>query len=396
MVTSPSSPLPGNSADDTPIPVWMALRPRDAIQVRDGRTFTAGAGGAARTQRPWPSTVAGALGAAFKAAAGPGTGQAPMPQTVRGPFLGRWESGTARWHLSFPVPADLVPSDLPGSDWLRLLPQDTPALTDLDWDGVRWLHAPEAGTRDEDLWWDGPELRRYLHCEDIDSELQSGLDPVDPPLQSERRKGIALQNRTVRQGHLYESDYLRLRESAQEEWAFLALCELDPDLSPPPPGPVRLGGGGRLADLQVCEGQKGLVLPEPPEHFPDGKVLVYLATPAIWRCASPDGSWRNTWLPPLPKEARLVAAAVNGPEHVASAGRETKEGDEKEYAWLRWAVPAGSVYLLRFTGADPQSAAAEWAHRVHGRALGETNDSDHTGKRLATAGFGLILTGTWT
>ncbi|MFL1378495.1 type III-B CRISPR module-associated Cmr3 family protein [Nocardiopsis protaetiae] len=393
MVTPGQAGAPeGNADDGPPETVWMALRPRDAVQVRDGRTFAAGAGGAANTQRPWPSTIAGALGAAFKAAAGPGADADPEPSTVRGPFLGWWDTGAERWRLSFPVPADVVPSDTSDRVWRRLRPQDTPARTDLVRDGLQWLHAPDAGTRDEDLWWSGSEMGGYLHGKGIDSALLSSLSP---PLKVERRTGIARQGRTARHAHLYASDYLRLRENADEEWAFLALCELDPGLSPPPPGPVRLGGEGRLADLQVCERQNRISLPEHPEEFPDGKVLVYLATPAIWRHRSPTGPWRNTWLPPLPEGAHLVAAAVNGPEHVASA-RPDRDGGV-EYAWLRWAVPAGSVYLLRFTGPDPEVSAKNWAVQAHGRAWGEDPDNpDHTGRRLATAGFGLILTGTWT
>ena len=381
------------AGDSTPVPVWMALCPRDAIQVRDGRTFTAGAGGAAHTRHPWPSTIAGALGAAFKAAAEPGTKPDPEPHTVRGPFLGRWDTGAQRWKPLFPVPADIVPYDTSSHRWQRLRPQDTPALTDLDQDGMRWLHASDAGTRDEELWWNASEMHGYLLGQDnVDSGLLSNLSP---PLTIERRTGIARQGRSARHAHLFTSDYLRLRENANEEWAFLALCEIDPALGPPPPGPVRLGGEGRLADVRVCERQDRLALPAPPERFPGGKVLVYLATPAIWRRRSPDGSWRNTWMPPLPEDAHLVSAAVNGPEHVASARPDLNGG--VEYAWLRWAVPAGSVYLLRFTGPDPERAAKDWAARAHGRAWGEGDDNpDHTGRRLATAGFGLILTGTWT
>ena len=391
MVTSAPPPASetGGTSDDVK-PVWLSLRPHDAIQVRDGRSFTAGAGGAARTRRPWPSTVAGALGAAFKAAA-PNANSAPKPRTVRGPFLGRWNSGPRRWDLTFPVPADVVPSDSSSKLWRQLRPQDTSVLTDLDQDGLRWLYHSDAGTRDEELWWRRSEMQNYLHGEGIDSELLSSLTP---PMTTEERTGIARQDRAARHAHLYSSDYLRLHEYADQEWAFLALCELGPELAPPPPGPVRLGGEGRLADLQMCERQERIALPEKPEHFPEGKVLVYLATPAIWRRRSLDNVWRNTWRPPLPNDARLVAAAVNGPEHVASAGPDRRGG--VGYAWLRWAVPAGSVYLLQFTGSDPERAAKLWAERTHGRAWGEDNDSDQDSQQLATAGFGLILTGTWT
>ena len=43
---------------------WLALTPRDTVFVRDGRSFDAAADATAVTVRPWPSTVAGAVGAA--------------------------------------------------------------------------------------------------------------------------------------------------------------------------------------------------------------------------------------------------------------------------------------------------------------------------------------------
>ncbi|MDT0329346.1 type III-B CRISPR module-associated Cmr3 family protein [Nocardiopsis lambiniae] len=393
MVSRVPRPPKGPDTADAATRVWFALRPRDAVQVRDGRTFIAGAGGGARTRRPWPSTVAGALGAAFKAAA---SGGKPEPRTVRGPFLGRWDSGERRWHLAFPVPADVVPAKrTPRSHdrWTRLRPRSVPARTDLGRDESLWLHANDAGKRDDrnerDLWWGDDSMRDYLHHGTIGSDIRADLLTV------ERRTGIARQGRTVKHAHLYTSDFLRLREEPDEGWEFLALCELDPDLAPPPPGPVRLGGEGRLADLRVCEEHEGIALPKPPGRFPEGKVLVYLATPAIWRRPARDGGWNDTWSPPLPENARLVTAAIPGPEHVAGV---TPESDGTfTNAWLRWAVPAGSVYLLRFTGPDPEGAAQDWAARAHGRAWGEEADNpDRDGRRLATAGFGLILTGTWT
>ncbi|MFW6638520.1 type III-B CRISPR module-associated Cmr3 family protein [Nocardiopsis algeriensis] len=383
MTATPEQDTGGQSA-----PVWLALRPRDAVQVRDGRTFAAGAGGAARTQRPWPSTVAGALGAAFKAM-DPDANPPLEPRTVRGPFLGMWDTGAEQWRLNFPVPADLVPSESSPRLWRRLRPRSTAAVTDLEQDGLQWLNASDAGSQTDDLWWRTSAMEGYLRGKDADSGL---LSELTSPVTVEHRKGIARQGRTVRHAHLYASDYLRLRENADEEWAFLALCELDSGLAPPPAGPVRFGGEGRLADVEVC-GQQHLALPLGPDDFPGGRVLMYLATPAIWRRRSPDGAWHNSWLPPLPEGAHLVAAAVNGPEHVASA-RPDGKGDV-EYAWLRWAVPAGSVYLLRFNGPDPEEAARKWALGARRRAWGEDN-RDHTSRRLATAGFGLILTGTWT
>jgi CRISPR-associated protein Cmr3 len=104
---------------------------------------------------------------------------------------------------------------------------------------------------------------------------------------------------------------------------------------------------------------------------------VYLATPALWR-----GGWRI----PVPPDAWLVAAATGGPEPVATL----TPGDAwRESRVLRWAVPAGSVYLLEFGDAE---RGAAWAREVHGTAYGAAPED----RRLGTAGFGVVLTGVWT
>jgi CRISPR-associated protein Cmr3 len=65
---------------------------------------------------------------------------------------------------------------------------------------------------------------------------------------------------------------------------------------------------------------------------------------------------------------------------------------------MRWAVPAGAVYLLTFAGTDhanPAARAAEWAEEHHGCALGPAVGATEDEDRLRTAGFGVVLTGTW-
>ena len=109
----------------------------------------------------------------------------------------------------------------------------------------------------------------------------------------------------------------------------------------------------------------------------DGRVLVYLATPALWA----DG-----WRIPVPDGARLVAAACGKPVPAATL---TPGPRWKQTRVLRWAVPAGSVYLLEF---DDPAAGAEWAAGVHGTAL--RADRRRSGY-MRTAGFGVVLTGVW-
>lgn len=376
----------------------LALRPRDAVHVRDGRTFTSGAGGAARTRQPWPSTVAGAVGAAIR-----DTGGTVEPRTVRGPFLARCTT-VGTWELHLPVPADLVPEKGDPTAWQRLRPGADGrgrVVTDLDRraPGLRPPTAEYAGDAEEGLWWEAALIQEYLHGHHEEHELVD----APRPLVTEFRTGIAIQERRVLLSHLYSTEFLRLRDTgaeygADQEWGFMALAECARGSSPPASHPVRFGGAGRIADLEVCQKGDAPSLPAPPSTYPDGKVLVYLATPAIWRKQDENGAWRNTWRPELPDGAELISATVNGPQHVARSGVDRR--GELEYSWLQWAVPAGSVYLLQFSGATPESresAAKTWASRAHGRAWGEdTSNHDADGRRLATAGFGLILTGTWT
>ncbi|MBE3001109.1 hypothetical protein IDM40_20780 [Nocardiopsis sp. HNM0947] len=376
---------------------WMALIPHDAVHVRDGRTFAAGAGGAARTRQPWPSTVAGAVGAAVRDAGG-----SEEPRTLRGPLLAL-KVGTRPWALHFPVPADLVPDKKDSRRWHRLRPEEpSAARTDLDSSELKlqWMLSTHAGEPSADRWWGQAALKKYLHGE---AHEDRDLTGAPQPLVTELRTGIAIQERRVLHSHMYATEFLRLGETdpsrnAQRQWAFVTLGEFRPGSTPPTSSSVRFGGAGRIADLQTCDVDPARSIPERPERFPDGRILVYLATPGIWRSQDETGAWRNTWRPQLPDGAELVSAAVNGPQHVARSGVDRR--GELEYSWLQWAVPAGSVYLLQFSGATPEArehAAKTWAARAHGRAWGEdTSNDDADGRRLATAGFGLILTGTWT
>src|SRR6185437_15609548 len=97
-------------------------------------------------------------------------------------------------------------------------------------------------------------------------------------------------------------------------------------------------------------------------EIPGQRVLVYLATPALW----PDG-----WRIPVPRGARLVAASCDKP---MSAATVTPGPRWQQSRVLRWAVPAGSVYLLEF---DDPEVGRQWAVGVHGTAYGpERLDGD--------------------
>jgi hypothetical protein len=356
---------------------WLAFTPRDTVFVRDGRSFDAAADGFAQAVRPGPSTVAGAVGAAF----------GRNPAEVRGPVLAR--KGEGGWEPYFPVPADLVvTADGPGRVYRLRLGNDGAELrgsgrTDLGagpggWP-LRMLVPPEQADPVQPAGGDVPG--RLLMPGRLLANYLAGRFPGDrgvplrelrlaEPLLAEQRVGLARSGRRAREGFLYQAVHLR----PDEDWSFLAEY-LPADDWAGVADHVPFGGRGRIADLEPAALQ-----------WPDvtggigRRVLVYLATPAIWR----DG-----WQLPVPQGAELVAAATYEPEPAATArpGREWRDTRA-----LRWAVPAGSVYLLEF-GDD--AAGAAWARKWNGVALdrgGPAGEED----LLRTAGFGVVLTGAWT
>jgi CRISPR-associated protein Cmr3 len=380
--------------------------------------------------------VAGALTTAFTGSAAFAEGEVVEPDRVRGPVLARRESGAAafrsaasgavaaeggRWVTHFPVPADLVlpkgqsHQDRPRAR--RLVPlrswpgpsgaDDVEVRTDLGEAVSSWLVPPGdagavepvAGLLPVDAMTDylADALDRWIDLRALGWVTSS---PQEAPLVGEPRVGLARKDRTARDGYLYATTHQRPREG----WGFLAECVDGPaTVGVDPVGPVPLGGRSRLADVEIVDA----AWPDPPDDYPQGQVLLYVATPAVW-----EGGWR----PPLPQGVRLVGACVPDPVpvSVASVRRAPRRRRLLPTVVLRWAVPAGAVYLLQFPdrasgssgqGRDGSQWARRWAQAVHAQALGPAQHPgggsavDGPGSagtdRTATAGFGVVLTGRW-
>ena len=377
---------------------WVLLRPHDTVQVRDGRTFDAGTGGTAETVHPWPSTVAGALAAKDGGLAG-------EPESVRGPILARRLEGPAeQWEPYFRVPLDLYHPRTDDTDVRRMSLgcREEGVITDLDEvaPDLRMFTASDEGEVSEtdvsevdrapepiDGWMSGQALQDYLHGELIAFGSEISEDELElaseEPLEPETRVGLAIDpdNRTARHGALYQATHLRLHE----RWAFAAHVSPRPGRHRPldkVTGPVRFGGMSRLADIDPAPGMQW---PEPPSSFPDGRLLLYVSTPGVW----PGG-----WLPPIHDSgAALVSALVDTPLAVATASPHRGTKDFKNSRSLYYAVPTGAVYLMKFPNADD---AGRWAERYHGRALPLPEQIRRAKPiNLATAGFGVVLTGVW-
>ncbi|MET9710328.1 type III-B CRISPR module-associated Cmr3 family protein [Nocardiopsis alba] len=374
---------------------WILLRPHDTVQVRDGRTFDGGTGGIAETVHPWPSTVAGAL-------ASKDGGLGGEPESVRGPILARrMEGHTEEWLPYFQVPLDLYHPRTDDTDVRRMSPgeREEEVFTDLDevTPGLRMFtaHVKDQGSGTDgekapepiDRWMSGEALQNYLHGELVDFGAEVPEDELDladeKPLEPELRVGLAIdpETRTAKHGALYQATHLRLHE----RWAFAAHVTPHPGRHRPleeVTGPVRFGGMARMADIDPAP---GLEWPERPASFPDGRLLLYVATPGVW----PKG-----WRPPIENSgAELVAALVDAPLAVATASPDRDARKFRSTRFLYYAVPPGAVYLMKFPNTDD---AERWAERYHGRALPLPEPIHRPADvRLATAGFGVVLTGVW-
>ncbi|MDA2810521.1 hypothetical protein O4J56_07715 [Nocardiopsis sp. RSe5-2] len=372
-------------------PTWAVIEPHDTVQVRDGRRFEAGDDGAgvAETVAPGPSTVAGALGWAHD-------GELAY---VRGPVVARRDRQDGPWQPHFPVPLDVV-ADAGGRSAYRLEPGADSSASDLRTMGSD-APAPRRLLQEPARAWGGQPIEELIHAHALGSYLRGELFPApgepvplgrletaaEPPWAAEPRIGLARRGRQVRIGYLYQATHLRPRPG----WALLAQTAAPGGRPLHLKSPVPFGGQTRMADVTTEAAPAGPngVWPQRPEEFPQDRLLLYVATPALW----PEG-----WCPPLPEEASLVAAAVGAPMPVATASSGRGFGATR---MLRWAVPPGSVYWLQL----PPGTAAAFAARWHNRPLTPAADwtADHPGgtpcppgkAALHSAGFGIVLTGVW-
>ncbi len=336
---------------------WLTIRPISAVSVRDGRGFNAGANADASVVFPRPTTAAGsvarAIGSDFASCIGP----FPCRATPDGP------------QLLLPAPRDIITGAF-GTTRCSVQRHES---TDLA------LEALLVGTGDPlDGWLGAPVIERYLAC----TLNYQNLLPIDAA-RSETRVGLWREDgRTAADAYLYSAENLVFADDV--------LLAVNVEPVPNEQAHVRsavvpFGGEARLAEVSVAE--PAPTLPRRPESFPGGRVLLYLATPGVF----PGGA-----KPPLPDGCHIVAAAVGGPEPFATMGIATtgRHARPQERA-LFHAVAAGSVYYLQFHGEgehEAEAVASHWSISVHGKAL-RMNDPGFD--RLATAGCGVVLCGTW-
>lgn len=359
---------------------WVVLEPLDTVTIRDGRSFDMGMDATAHLALPSPATFAGAIGALYSPA--PGLAHQDrdargreLPSAIRGPITvhrATGPDGRARsWEAMLPVPQDVVIDD-EGAPCRLALSQPQEGIWHDAAGEVEFLltDPPDGGEPAGDRWWDADQLGSYLH----DGALSEYW--LDDPWQVERRVGIARgEDRTAAEHMFYSIEHIRPVPGV----GFAGHCQGGPerDFS----GTIPFGGRGRRAE--VHGGQSPVRLPDPPGDFPGGRLLLYLATPAVF----PGGSWYpdpDGW--PAEGGAPKLAAAATGTPRVITTGSPDRRSGAFTGGRLMWAVPPGTVYYLRF--AD-EAAAAAAAAEAHATTLRQAEDW------MTTAGFGLVLTGRW-
>ena len=350
---------------------WVVLEPLDTVTIRDGRGFDA----AAHLALPSPATFAGAIGALYDPTPGlarkdPAAVGTRLPRQVHGPITVRRDAD--HWQALLSVPHDVVVSD---DELTRLGMAEPDSFVHSDLDGeVAVLLTESAGdtVSGEGQWWDVGQLTDYLHNGELSDFLPT------PPWQLERRVGIAREdNRTVTEGMFYSSEHLRIDTGV----GFAGRCLDGPDRQLD--NTIAFGGEGRRAEVHADV--TDIDLPAMPDDFNDGRLLLYLVTPAVF----PGGSWRPDLRSLAGEEqadAELVAAAV-GKTRVITSGSPDRRTGAFSSGRIMWAVPAGAVYYLKFPN---EAAARASAEQIHGTCVQQAEDW------MTTAGFGLVLTGRWT
>lgn len=357
---------------------WL-VEPRDPLVVRDGRPPAAGMPNARSLDFPWPSTVAGL--ARTRAGLEP-DGRfdekrvaSLLKEAVWGPWLAEVAKDGKASTAWLPAPRDAVKFH-DGAGRLhvaRLVPRPLPpevrhslgeSLTPLGFS----CPPPRGKSSTCGAFWAWPAIERWL----VSGEAPKPEEVLEP-LPHERRFHVSLdpETGTAAEGKLFVSDGLRFWGNRRLGLAFLASDGLALE-----PGPVKLGGEGRVSWLRRGEGG----LPPFPEALVSRlesakRARVVLVTPALF-----DGG-------ALPRKkslfgAPIVAARVDRPEVIS--GWDVAKGQPKP---SRRMAGAGSVYWVSL---EAVSSVRAWLEGAWSQPIPEQMEQDQRD------GFGLAIVGVGT
>ncbi len=366
---------------------WI-IEPRDSLVLRDGRLAADGV-----PMRclpfPWPSSLAG-LARTRAGLASDGTFRLTREEAlaieVRGPWLCELGDDDAPTRTLFPAPRDCVwfgsptgPSSAGPRRRYRLAPAESPSgLSNLP-DGLEVLQPrldlPDGKPARGPRFWSFAEMSAWL-ANPTDYILFQ-KPPGMPGLTVEERTHVAIQwsSGTAEDGQLFSVEGLRFTWRPEQtgpvrRFALVLGCD-DERLAKP--DPALLGGEARLSSFTPGAAAAWPALPE--NLTPSSRRLrVVLVTPGIFA---------NGFVPAGKAfaGARLVAAAVDRPQHISGWDFTKPRGGAPKKS--RRMAPAGSVYWLEFATVKE---AQTWA-RSHWMTCISDDEQDRRD------GFGLCMVG---
>ena len=404
--------------------MYMLVEPVDVLFFRDSRPFGAGdshtgQGGQMPTAQPFAGAVRSAVLAEILASRGQpfrafgsdeqltaavkeiGTPDSYGDFSLCGPFAAQQDNGAVS--LQLPLPLDLlqekdekesvtVKGMLPLMGMLEKVHRSRQDIAPL------WLRqeVPPAQLSDQIVL--DNQLGPYLKNDNGRPQMHAdrGFNAT------EKRVGIALTaDRNAESGHLYATEFLRLKEQSGLQRGFVIQTNV---VSLPEQGLLKLGGEGRAARytcLPDNEPQDWLSLLNGKDKKDiKAKVVknkffkLYLATPALFA-----QGWLPDFIDPQTLtikqdsllaqrqfDVRLVSAAVGKP--LSIGGWDLARQRPKP---MYKAVPGGSVYFFECLAGD----MAELFELFHGSMVLQQASSLDDLAQLAAIGYGFTLVGTW-
>lgn len=360
---------------------WI-LAPRDGFFAKDGRGWFTSASGRARSLHwPWPTTIRGALRAAWgrqlEASRGaPLDQQAWLAETegvalgislpVLGP-AGKWQAGHRMW----PVPADAFyvgPTDDDLDARVRRLeprpPSDDVTVKRFGSTAERAVQAlwrpavPDAKPAGRPEWWTDAEFTAWCRGEPVPAHGADARAARAPRRRTEVRLKIEPETHTAADGFLFSTELTEADTADGRAWAVATRLQAPANAGVTLDGALTfLGGKRRLARLDPA-GRDLFEAPSDVEPSVASGIRLYVITPAHFERGwlpdgfdEVDGELRGE-LPPLDGDFVLRAAIVGRP--VAVGGWDMASHRPKA---IRRLVPAGSVYYLQRPDGRPITAA---------------------------------------
>jgi CRISPR-associated protein Cmr3 len=284
-----------------------------------------------------------------------------------GPWLAVRTGGG--WQRLYPAPRTLI-SDKSGRPVGHL---EIGPRVECDLGSVYLPAAPERGHRPVDrLWLDGPAFAQAM----AGRVPSSGIYPASALFAEEARLGIGrnLDRHTTEQGLLYQTRHVRPREAASPAGsgrrAKDAVCEVAVEIAvtcgdEAPEGIarlVRLGGEGRLAEVDVEPEDAGIPSAPEPTSRTLGLVVVLLTSADLG----------GSWLPPgfsahpgsgQPRAWRGELRGIPLTVHSAVIGPAVREGGwdlaARKPRPVRSLAPAGAAWYLTVDDASGGSITGE-------------------------------------